>query len=102
MRRMFLLDLLNLFFIATGYMLMITLILFSFDFLQIQTTGSVFLESLSAITIFQSYFQWIIHFVFNHLFPIISVQSIWTLSKRKVNIIAIQSFKAQFYIITVK
>ena len=71
MRRMFLLDLLNLFFIATGYMLMITLILFSFDFLQIQTTGSVFLESLSAITIFQFFSNSIFNGLFT-LFLIIS------------------------------
>ncbi|MEQ6961216.1 hypothetical protein [Staphylococcus cohnii] len=71
MRRMFLLDLLNLFFIATGYMLMITLILFSFDFLQIQTTGSVFLESLSAITIFQFFSNPIFNGLFT-LFLIIS------------------------------
>jgi hypothetical protein len=71
MRRMFLLDLLNLFFIAVGYMLMITLILLSFDFLQIKTTGSVFLESLSSVTIFQFFSNPI----FNGLFTLFLIVS---------------------------
>src|SRR5699024_12291884 len=66
MRKTFLFDLLSLFFIAIGYMLIITLILFSFDFLEIQTTGSSFLETLSTITIFQIFN----HDIFNGLFTL--------------------------------
>lgn len=71
MRKTFLFDLLSLFFIAIGYMLIITLILFSFDFLEIQTTGSSFLETLSTITIFQ-FFN---HDIFNGLFTLFLIVS---------------------------
>ncbi|MGW7986765.1 hypothetical protein ACWEYO_05410 [Staphylococcus shinii] len=51
MRKIFLVDLLNLFFIAIGYMLLITLVLFSFDLFEIETTGSLFLNTLSSATV---------------------------------------------------
>ncbi len=53
MKKILLSDILNLFVIALIYMLFITLILFSLDLFEIQTTGSIFLEKLSSITIFQ-------------------------------------------------
>ncbi|PTE44387.1 hypothetical protein BUY79_11510 [Staphylococcus equorum] len=53
MKKILLSDILNLFVIALIYMVFITLILFSLDLFEIQTTGSIFLEKLSAITIFQ-------------------------------------------------
>ncbi|MBF0812434.1 MULTISPECIES: hypothetical protein [Staphylococcus] len=51
MRKLFLIDLLNLFLIALGYMLLITLVLFSFDLFEIETTGSLFLNALSSATV---------------------------------------------------
>ncbi|ANR69000.1 hypothetical protein BUY76_00180 [Staphylococcus equorum] len=53
MKKLLLSDILNLFVIALIYMVFITLILFSLDLFEIQTTGSIFLEKLSSITIFQ-------------------------------------------------
>ncbi|PNZ07181.1 hypothetical protein CD144_07660 [Staphylococcus equorum subsp. linens] len=53
MKKILLSDILNLFVIALIYMVFITLILFSLDLFEIQTTGSIFLEKLSSITIFQ-------------------------------------------------
>lgn len=53
MKKIILSDILNLFVIALIYMVFITLILFSLDLFEIQTTGSIFLEKLSSITIFQ-------------------------------------------------
>lgn len=42
MKKLVLVDLLNLFFIALGYLIIIAILLFSFDLLEIKTTGSVF------------------------------------------------------------
>ncbi len=53
MKKIFLSDILNLFVIALIYMVVITLILFSLDLFEIKTSGSIFLEKLSTITIFQ-------------------------------------------------
>lgn len=53
MKKILLSDILNLFVIALIYMVFITLILFSLDLFEIQTNGSIFLEKLSSITIFQ-------------------------------------------------
>ena len=53
MKKILLSDILNLFVIALIYMVFITLMLFSLDLFEIQTTGSIFLEKLSSITIFQ-------------------------------------------------
>lgn len=53
MKKILLSDILNLFVITLIYMVFITLILFSLDLFEIQTTGSIFLEKLSSITIFQ-------------------------------------------------
>lgn len=66
MRKVFLIDLFNLFIITLGYMTLITLILLAFDLFEIKTTGSVFLESLSAITIFKIYSN----SIFNGLFTL--------------------------------
>ncbi|OEK68993.1 hypothetical protein AST00_01755 [Staphylococcus equorum] len=53
MKKIFVSDILNLFVIALIYMIFITLILFSLDLFEIKTSGSIFLEKLSSITIFQ-------------------------------------------------
>lgn len=53
MKKIFVSDILNLFVIALLYMIFITLILFSLDLFEIKTSGSIFLEKLSSITIFQ-------------------------------------------------
>lgn len=53
MKKIFLFDILNLFVMALIYMVFITLILFSLDLFEIKTSGSIFLEKLSSITIFQ-------------------------------------------------
>ncbi|MCG7338028.1 hypothetical protein MHZ36_01885 [Staphylococcus sp. ACRSN] len=55
MRKIFLVDLFNLFIITLGYMGLITLTLLAFDLFEIKTTGSVFLEGLSQITVFKIY-----------------------------------------------
>ncbi|SUM34942.1 Uncharacterised protein [Staphylococcus gallinarum] len=52
MRKIFFVDLFNLFIITLGYMTLISLTLLAFDLFEIKTTGSVFLEGLSSITIF--------------------------------------------------
>ncbi|SUM87534.1 Uncharacterised protein [Staphylococcus saprophyticus] len=66
MKKLFLVDLLNLFFIALGYLIIIAILLFSFDLLEIKTTGSVFLIALSQIT-FVNIFS---NSVFNGLFTL--------------------------------
>ncbi|RIM03623.1 hypothetical protein BUY80_05235 [Staphylococcus equorum] len=66
MKKILLSDILNLFVIALIYMVFITLILFSLDLFEIQTTGSIFLEKLSSITIFQIFR----HTLFNGLFTL--------------------------------
>lgn len=53
MKKILLSNILNLFVIALIYIVFITLILFSLDLFEIQTTSSIFLEKLSSITIFQ-------------------------------------------------
>lgn len=72
MRKIFLVDLLNLFFIAIGYMLLITLVLFSFDLFEIETTGSLFLNTLSSATVV-SLFN---NEIFNGLFTLFFVISV--------------------------
>ncbi|PHK49666.1 hypothetical protein [Staphylococcus edaphicus] len=66
MKKVFLIDLLNLFFIALGYFMLITILLFSFDLFEIKTTGSVFLVTLSQMT-FINIFN---HSIFNGLFTL--------------------------------
>ncbi|WP_426704263.1 hypothetical protein [Staphylococcus shinii] len=72
MRKIFLVDLLNLFFIAIGYMLLITLVLFSFDLFEIETTGSLFLNTLSSATVVSLFNNEIFNVLFT-LFFFISV-----------------------------
>lgn len=71
MKKLFLVDLLNLFFIALGYLIIIAILLFSFDLLEIKTTGSVFLIVLSQIT-FVNIFS---NSVFNGLFTLFLIIS---------------------------
>lgn len=71
MKKLFLVDLLNLFFIALGYLIIIAILLFSFDLLEIKTTGSVFLITLSQIT-FVNIFS---NSVFNGLFTLFLIIS---------------------------
>ncbi|MGO3048749.1 MAG: hypothetical protein ACTIDZ_01780 [Staphylococcus sp.] len=71
MRKLFTHDLFNLFFIAFFYMLLITLTLFVFDIFEVKTTGSVFLETLSSITIFKIFNNTLFNGLFT-LFLIIS------------------------------
>lgn len=71
MKKLFLVDLLNLFFIALGYLIIIAILLFSFDLLEIKTTGSVFLIALSQIT-FVNIFS---NSVFNGLFTLFLIIS---------------------------
>lgn len=71
MKKLFLADLLNLFFIALGYLIIIAILLFSFDLLEIKTTGSVFLITLSQIT-FVNIFS---NSVFNGLFTLFLIIS---------------------------
>ncbi|MDW8797823.1 hypothetical protein NGH74_03820 [Staphylococcus pseudoxylosus] len=72
MRKLFLVDLFNLFLIAVGYMLLITLVLFSFDLFEIETTGSLFLNKLSSATVI-SLFN---NEIFNGLFTLFFVISV--------------------------
>lgn len=72
MRKLFLVDLLNLFLIAVGYMLLITLVLFSFDLFEIETTGSLFLNTLSSATVVSLFSNEIFNGLFT-LFFFISV-----------------------------
>ena len=72
MRKVFFVDLLNLFLIAVGYMLLITLVLFSFDLFEIETTGSLFLNTLSSATVVSLFSNEIFNGLFT-LFFFISV-----------------------------
>ncbi|CEF17824.1 Uncharacterized protein SXYL_00397 [Staphylococcus xylosus] len=72
MRKLFFVDLLNLFLIAVGYMLLITLVLFSFDLFEIETTGSLFLNTLSSATVVSLFSNEIFNGLFT-LFFFISV-----------------------------
>ncbi|MGW7798894.1 hypothetical protein ACWEW8_07840 [Staphylococcus xylosus] len=72
MRKLFFVDLLNLFLIAVGYMLLITLVLFSFDLFEIETTGSLFLNTLSSATVVSLFSNEIFNGLFT-LFLFISV-----------------------------
>ncbi|WP_436966539.1 hypothetical protein [Staphylococcus xylosus] len=72
MRKLFFFDLLNLFLIAVGYMLLITLVLFSFDLFEIETTGSLFLNTLSSATVVSLFSNEIFNGLFT-LFFFISV-----------------------------
>lgn len=85
MKKLFLVDLLNLFFIALGYLIIIAILLFSFDLLEIKTTGSVFLITLSQIT-FVNIFS---NSVFNGLFTLFLIISslifIYKANKRALN-----------------
>ncbi|MEN3821540.1 hypothetical protein V8V48_02060 [Staphylococcus xylosus] len=72
MRKLFFVDLLNLFLIAVGYMLLITLVLFSFDLFEIETTGSLFLNTLSSATVVSLFSKEIFNGLFT-LFFFISV-----------------------------
>ncbi|WP_436882173.1 hypothetical protein [Staphylococcus gallinarum] len=72
MRKIFFVDLFNLFIITLGYMTLISLTLLAFDLFEIKTTGSVFLEGLSSITIFKIYSN----STFNGLFTLFLVITI--------------------------
>ncbi|MCD8871029.1 hypothetical protein [Staphylococcus gallinarum] len=72
MRKIFFVDLFNLFIITLGYMTLISLTLLAFDLFEIKTTGSVFLEALSSITIFKIYSN----SIFNGLFTLFLVITI--------------------------
>ena len=72
MRKIFFVDLFNLFIITLGYMTLISLTLLAFDLFEIKTTGSVFLEGLSSITIFKIYSN----SIFNGLFTLFLVITI--------------------------
>ena len=72
MRKLFFVDLLNLLLIAVGYMLLITLVLFSFDLFEIETTGSLFLNTLSSATVVSLFSNEIFNGLFT-LFFFISV-----------------------------
>ncbi|PKI05081.1 hypothetical protein CW744_07500 [Staphylococcus xylosus] len=72
MRKLFFVDLLNLFLIAVGYMLLITLVLFSFDLFEIETTGSLFLNTLSSATVVSLFSNEIFNGLFT-LFLFISI-----------------------------
>lgn len=71
MKKLFLVDLLNLFLVALGYLIIIAILLFSFDLLEIKTTGSVFLIALSQMT-FINIFS---NSVFNGLFTLFLIIS---------------------------
>ncbi|RIO99291.1 hypothetical protein BUZ02_12210, partial [Staphylococcus gallinarum] len=72
MRKIFFVDLFNLFIITLGYMTLISLTLLAFDLFEIKTTGSVFLEGLRSITIFKIYSN----SIFNGLFTLFLVITI--------------------------